>query len=621
MGQQNGISRTNAFGVNFSDKWGEKLTVRGSYFMNQSQNRNEQSLLRTYYQNVGDSTQTYREQSSGGSTNLNHRLNFRLDYAFDKRNSLLITPRLSIQTNRSTSSTNSDTQLGDALLNQSDNTFSSRNQGYTFNNNLLFRHRFEKRGRTLSLNIGTGLNNQTGFSTLASQNAFFQTDTTIRQVVDQRTDSRSSGYQLSAGLNYTEPLGKGIVQVSYNAGLNHSNSDRLTYRLNPASDNYDRLDSLLSNRFDNDYFTQRAGLSYSVRTEKIRLSASTNLQRADLQSDQLFPRVGSVNRTFTNLLPTVFADYRITDDKRLRFTYRTSTDAPNINQLQNVLNNTNPLVQTIGNPDLDQSYTHALSLRFTKTSVQKASSLVGLVSVNLVQSPIGSSLFIAERAGLVPGVISSTGQPIFLQAGTQLTRPVNTDNALSSRGFFSFGAPLTFIKTNLNLNTSLTYNQTPSLINGLVNRANSYNIGQGVVLSSNISEKLDFTLSYNYGYSRVENSLQPQLNTAFNTQAIGGSVVWTAWKGLVLRSDVNYQRYAGLSGGFNQQFALWNASVAQRFLKKDNGELKLSVFDLLNQNTSVSRSFSETYLEDNRSLVLRQYFMFTFSYTLRQFRS
>jgi len=127
--------------------------------------------------------------------------------------------------------------------------------------------------------------------------------------------------------------------------------------------------------------------------------------------------------------------------------------------------------------------------------------------------------------------------------------------------------PLTLIKTNLNLNTSLNYNQTPRLINGQVNRANSYNFSQGVVLSSNISEKFDFTLSYNYGYSRVENrydgpTLQPQLSTAFNTQTVGGSVVWNVWKGLVLRSDVNYQRYAGLSDGFNQKFALWNASIA-----------------------------------------------------------
>ncbi|MEZ0486568.1 TonB-dependent receptor domain-containing protein [Fibrella aquatica] len=621
VGQQSGINTTNSLGINYTDSWGKKMTIRGSYFLNQSNNRNEQSLLREYYQNGDDSTQTYREQSTNSSSNLNHRLNFRLDYTINRNNSLLITPRLSFQTNESGSLTNSETRLGNSLLNRSDNSFGSNNNGLSFSNSILFRHRFEKRGRTFSLNLGTSVNNRDGMSTLASINDFISADTITRQAIDQRTTNLSNGYQLSANLNYTEPLGKGLLQLSYSAGINRSNSDRFTYRLNPASDRYDLLDSLLSNRFDNDYLTQRAGVGYNVNTKTLRLSASVDLQRADLESQQLFPRTDMVNRAFTNLLPTVTADYRFTDDLRLRFNYRTNTQAPSINQLQNVLNNTNPLLQTIGNPDLKQSYSHNVSARFTKTAVEKASSLVALISANYTQDPIGSSLFIADSAMTVPGIRSPTGEGIFLQKGTQLTRPINTEDAVNLRLFASYGRPLSFIKSNVNLNTSLNFNRAPSVINFQVNRANSYAISQGVVLSSNISEKVDFTLSYTYGYNQVVNSLQPQLNTSFSTQRAGANVTWNIWKGMVLRSDVNYQQYAGLSGGFNQEFTLWNASFAQRMFKSQNGELRLSVFDLLNQNNSISRTFSETYLEDSRSLVLNRYFMLTFTYTLRQFKA
>ncbi len=625
VGQQSGINTTNSLGINYTDNWGKKLTFRGSYFLNQTTNRNQQSLLRDYYQTSGDSTQTYREQSGNSSTNLNHRLNFRLDYTINKNNSILMTPRLSFQNNQSNSLTNSETRLGNSLLNQSDNVYSANNQGFSFGNSLLFRHRFEKRGRTFSINLGTTINDRSGLNSLSSFNEFLERDTT-RQILNQQTNTASNSYQLSANLNYTEPVGKGILQFSYNAGLNRSNSDRLTYRLNPLSDQYDRLDSLLSNRFDNDYLTQRAGIGYNLNTKLLRLSASLDLQRADLLSEQLFPRTNQVSRAFTNLLPTVTADYRFTEDQRLRFTYRANTQAPSINQLQNVLNNTNPLLQTIGNPNLKQSYSHALTTRYTKTSAEKANSLVALLNLNYTLNPIGSSLFIADTAAFVPGVTSSTGQGVFLQKGTQLTRPVNLEEALNSRAFVSFGTPLTFMKSNLNLNTTLSYNRTPSLINNQINRANTYALSQGAVLSSNISEKIDFTLSYAYGYNRVVNrydgpTQQPQLNNSFSTQVAGANVVWNPWKGLVVRSDVNYQRYAGLSGGFNQQFALWNASLAQRMFKNQNGELKLSVFDLLNQNNSISRTFSETYLEDSRSLVLNRYFMLTFTYNLRQFKS
>ncbi|WP_128548327.1 TonB-dependent receptor [Larkinella soli] len=612
VGQQNGINTTNSLGINYSDTWGSKLTVRGSYFFNNSQNRNEQSLLRQYYA-TGDSTQSYRENSFTNNQNFNHRLNFRFDYRINSNNSILITPRLSWQQNRSTSVTDSRTLLDSTLLNTSDNTYSSNNRGYNFDNNILFRHRFAKRGRTLSLNLGTTLTNRLGNNSLLSQNGYFNGDTTT-QLLNQQTRNENRGYQLSGNVTYTEPVGKGLLQFSYNVNLNHTDADRRTFRLNPATDDYDRLDSLLSNTFDNDYLTQRAGAGYTLNGKKLRLSATLGYQRADLMSNQLFPRVNEVDRTFNNFLPSLMLDYRLTDESRLRLMYRTSTQAPGINQLQNVVDNSNPLLLTAGNPDLKQTYSHFLTARYTLTTPEKARSLVGLVNLNYTGDYIGSSLFLADEPTRLPG-------GIFLPKGAQLTRPVNLENALNLRTFVSFGTPLPFIKSNLNLNTTFNYNRTPSLINNRTNLANTYTFGQGVVLGSNISEKLDFTVSYSFNYSNVANSLQAQLNNDYTTRIAGAQLNWTLWKGLVVRSDLSHQGYQGLTGGFNQNFTLWNASLAKKLFKNQSGELRLSVFDLLNQNNSISRTFSETYLEDNRSLVLKRYFMLTFTYNLRHYKS
>jgi hypothetical protein len=49
------------------------------------------------------------------------------------------------------------------------------------------------------------------------------------------------------------------------------------------------------------------------------------------------------------------------------------------------------------------------------------------------------------------------------------------------------------------------------------------------------------------------------------------------------------------------------------------GELKLSVFDLLNQNKSITRNVTESYIQDQTNEVLRQYFMLTFTYKLKTF--
>jgi hypothetical protein len=57
-----------------------------------------------------------------------------------------------------------------------------------------------------------------------------------------------------------------------------------------------------------------------------------------------------------------------------------------------------------------------------------------------------------------------------------------------------------------------------------------------------------------------------------------------------------------------------------KFLKNQAGELKISAFDILNQNNSITRTVTETFVEDNITRVLNRYFMLTFTYTLRNFK-
>ena len=90
--------------------------------------------------------------------------------------------------------------------------------------------------------------------------------------------------------------------------------------------------------------------------------------------------------------------------------------------------------------------------------------------------------------------------------------------------------------------------------------------------------------------------------------------------GIVFRNNFNYQVYNGYTVGFNDAYLLWNMSIAKKFLPKKQAEIELSVFDLLNQNTSISRINTESYIEEIRTDVLQQYFMLTFTYTLKNFK-
>jgi hypothetical protein len=149
--------------------------------------------------------------------------------------------------------------------------------------------------------------------------------------------------------------------------------------------------------------------------------------------------------------------------------------------------------------------------------------------------------------------------------------------------------------------------------------SNSFNYSAGAVVASNINEYVDFNLSYTANFNVVKNSLQPQLDQNYYTGAADIQMNLLSKKGWFLQNDMSNQSYSGLTAGFNQSFWLWNAAIGKKFLKDHKGELKLSAFDLLKQNQSITRTVGDSYIQDVQNLVLRQYFLLTFTYSLKNF--
>lgn len=194
------------------------------------------------------------------------------------------------------------------------------------------------------------------------------------------------------------------------------------------------------------------------------------------------------------------------------------------------------------------------------------------------------------------------------------------DGYWNARSFFTYGMPIDKIKSNLNLNAGITYQRSPGLINDRLNLVNTYNMNGGIVISSNISERVDFTLSTSANYNIVRNSLQSSSNNNYYFQLSTVRFNYLTKNNYFLNTEVYHTLYTGLGQAFNQNYTLWNASVGKKFLKNNRGELKITVFDILHQNNSISRSVSETYVEDNRTQVLNTYVMVTFTYQIKNFR-
>ncbi len=585
--------------------------MTGSYFFNNTGNIQSSATQRQNFFS-GDNVQFYDEGSRQTSNNFNHRFSARLEYAIDSSNSLILSPRLSLQDNRSGSILSAITSLsGNALLNQAENDFRSDNRGYSFANELLFRHQFGKTGRTFSVAVNTDFSDRNGGNLLRAENQFFAPDSLL--IVDQQTATVSGSYTLAARLTYTEPLGRrSLLEFNYNPSYSRSRSGRETEAFDEFTGDYTDLYPLLSNRFENTILNQRVGLSYRLRRTKYNFSLGLNYQYLQLLSDQTFPRLLEVRQPFSNLLPMGMFSYRFSREKTLRLFYRAFTSTPSINQLQNVIDNSNPLLLRAGNPDLKQQYTQNLTLRYGASNAEKARNWFLFANVSYTDQYIANSTFIAQADTVLT-------EGITLFSGSQLSRPVNLEGAWQVRSFLSCGLPATLLKSNLNLNAGVVYGRTPGLINGVVNEASTYNFNSGIVLSSNISEKIDFRVSYAASYNIVDNSVNARLNNNYYSGTASARINWLYGKHWVLRSDASHTSFRGLGTGFNQDFLLWNAGIGYRFLKGSAAEIQLRVFDLLNQNTSISRVVTETYLEDNQTQVLQRYLMLTFMYNLRNF--
>lgn len=613
VNQQNGISKTNAIGINYTDKWNPKLDVQASYFFNNSNNVNERELHSQTL--IGARTQFADQNSVSNSNNNNHRFNLRLEYKLDSSNSIIINPSLNFQNNHTISSATSQTYYG---INDTSSTSQSRTDarrnGYNLRNNILYRHNFGKRGRTLSVNFNTTFNENNGETYALQELRFFDKGIVTDSALNQYSNNPTSGYSISGNVAYTEPIGKkGQLQINYSPSWTKNKADQQTFLYDSISKSYAQFSEILSNKFDNTVTTNNGGISYRLGTSRDnQFAIGVNLQHSLLQSMRIYPTPSSVHQSFTNLLPNLMFRRKVSTRSSINIMYRASTNFPSVTQLQDVVNLSNQLRVTSGNPDLKQAYTHFLSARYTFTNTQKGQSLFANVFLQSQSNYISSATYIASADSLIQ-------QGIVLKSGSQLIKPVNLDGYKSLRSFLTFSQPINPIKTNVNVSTGFTYSRLPGLINDQQTVTNNYVYNAGVVLASNISQYIDFNISYNAAFNNTSSSAAGQSNQQYVNQSAGIQLNLLSKKGWFINNDLTNQRYSGLSGGLDQNFWLWNAGIGKKFLKKQAGELKLSVFDLLKQNQSIVRTVSENYIEDTRTNVLRQYFMLTFSYSLRNF--
>lgn len=621
VGEQGGVTNTAAIGVNYSDRWGEAVRVTGSYFANRTGNDTDARVERDYV--VADSL-FYTETRASETVNFNHRLNGRLEATLSPRTQLTVTPRLSLQTNRAdrallgiTRQLGSTAQTFDAGL--------TDGLGYTASGDLLLQHRFgaartgapsaegprEGRGRdgasarTLSLRLGIAQNGNRQ-----------DTDQDVRSLVGPDTTDafqRQIGgdgltRRLSADLSYTEPLGRRAqLQLSVEPSLETSGSDQAAFRLDPATGGFTAVDSSFTSDAERRLATGRAGADLRYTAGPLRLSAGLDAEVQRLDASQSGARAFAVDRTAMYLLPSASARYEITAATRLDLRYRARADAPGVTQLRDLVDDTNPLLVTAGNPDLETSREHRVDLRLRTTQPAAGSVLFGSLQLTATEDYVGQSVTVAGDAPV-------TVRGVTLAPGAQFTTLANLSGFLRTRAFGVVGRPL--LGVNANLTGGVTYTRTPSLFNNVANRADAVALDLRTTLSTATSERFDTRLSYGVAYTTVRNTLLAVSNDDFLRHTAALATTWLPGRGLVLSSDLNLVAFTGLDTGVTPTAALWNIGLGYKFLPGDRAEVRLTANDLLNRNAAVRQDVTDTYVETSETQALGRYVMLGLSYRL-----
>lgn len=586
-----GITKSSQAGINYRDTWSKYFDVNGSYFFNSTETRNQRNTFRQTFLN--DSVTNFNDNRTDLiSRNDNHRANFNMIYTIDSFNSFIYTPNINFQKSQSYSNDSLINRINNTTINDGRRLTDNRGEGYNWTNNLLWRRKFRKPGRTLSLNLSStwSSNDREGYSTIISkqQNADFMNST--------KSDNNIYGVSLS----YTEPIARDkILEVNYSRNDNRSTSDRKTYNKD-INGKYNEVVDSLTNYFENQNLYDRIGANLRIVKKKYNYQLGFAVQQTTLESDNVSKRSSLVQKA-TNFFPMASFNYNFQRSRALRINYRGRTNQPTISQLQEIKNFDNFPYTYIGNAALKQEFTHNVMVSYNFFDMLKFRNLFATLTYSATQNRISNSITTDRRTG------------------EQLTRPVNVNGVFNVNGNFNVGFPIRkLLGGNFNATTRVGYNQDVNVVDNLKNLSRNLSLGEDLRLNFNYKDKLDMGVTASINYNRVSNSLQTQNNASYFTHVYSADATYTLPKNFILSTDFDYTFNTGLSEGFNQNFAIWNASIAKQVLKSKRGEIKLSVFDLLNQNTSVYRNAYRNYIEDVQNTVLKRYFLLTFTLNINR---
>ncbi len=602
--------------------------------------------------------------SFGNSINQNYsrgdqfNAEMRLEWTPDTMTNIMFRPEVSLSTNDGLSnnrsaSYNKDPYLytkdplsaeslalldADSLMvnsNQSNSISYSSNHSYSAM--LQYNRRLNSMGRNLTLranaNYGDGNSNSLSTNNVhlyQLENALGM-DSTYQTNRYNVTPTKNWGYTLQA--TYSEPLWRAtFLQLRYRFSYSYSKSDRATYDFSNLGENF--FDGLLPgyrlwdnylNRLDNPYtyykddnlsrfseyknYTHIIELMFRMIRTKYQLNVGVMAQPQHSNYVQNYQGLNvDTVRNVLNVSPTFDFRYRFNKVSNLRINYRANTSQPSISQLLDIYDDSNPLNISTGNPGLKPSFTQNFRLFYNGYFEKTKQSLMTYVQFSTTNNSISNKVSYNEKTG------------------GRITKPENINGDWNMNGAFMFNTPLdtagywnvnTF--TNVNYANNVGYLSLDRLSDSQKNTTKDLNINERLS-GSYRNDWLEIELDGNLGYRHTRNALQKTANLDTWQYSYGINTTLNAPWGTALSTDLHMNSRRGFNdNSLNTNELVWNAQISQSFLRGRPLTVMLQFYDILHNQSNLSRSISAMQRSDTEYNAINSYAMLHVNYRLNLF--
>jgi 5-hydroxyisourate hydrolase-like protein (transthyretin family) len=583
-----GIPQTLKAGIYYSDKVGKNGKINANYSFYDNRLVAKQSSQSQYF--LADSSYFTRDSVITSQINQSHRVSFTYTHKIDSLTNLELRPNISFDQGEST--TNNINSFRDENFVQfflTDITNGNISKGISSNSDAILRRKFKKPQRELELKyIYQFSNNQSDGALLSYSRAVLFEDT-----LDQKRKNNNAQNEHFGIATYREPIAKNWkIETEYLYEFGKLKQDRQTFNRGLNGD-FNQLVGNLSNNFDNIRQQHRGTGSLIFEKGKHTATAGLGYRNISIENRNLILDT-TIFQNISNLLPRASYVFKPSMSKRFNVFYATSSAPPSINDLQPVIDNSNPNRTQTGNPDLKPNYVHSLRFNF-----------------NSWQPLTGRYIWMGGNATLTDDAFANS--TTFDNFGRQISQTVNVDGNISASVWAGGGWSLFKRKLEIRPDFNLFYNKYTNFINGQSNVTTMLSVKPGIDIEVKL-DSLEINSGYDYTYQNPRSSLSAFSNQPFQIQYLYTNFKWTTRAKIFVKTELSYTINTNRAAGFNRNILLWNAEVSRFFLPTQNLIATIQLNDILNQNINLQRDINANVITDNFTRIISRYFLVKVTY-------